>query len=66
MDYLLNIISENAKISYKEAFQKVFDTICCPESFDDKGIFSAKKYMKNIFDLDIIEEYNKFLEKMGQ
>lgn len=63
MDYLLKVISKKENIEYKEAFQKVFSTIGCPEGFNEEKEFDAKKYFKEVFDLDVVEEYDDFLEK---
>jgi hypothetical protein len=61
MDYLLKTISEKEDIEYKEAFQKVFSSICCPEGFDENKQFDAGKYFEEVFGLDIVEEYDNFL-----
>ncbi|HJX50175.1 MAG TPA: hypothetical protein VJ438_01800 [Candidatus Nanoarchaeia archaeon] len=64
MDYLLKVISKKEEIEYKEAFQKVFSTIGCPESFNEKKKFDSTKYFKEIFDLNILKEYNSFLKDL--
>ncbi|PJC45567.1 hypothetical protein CO037_00855 [Candidatus Pacearchaeota archaeon CG_4_9_14_0_2_um_filter_30_8] len=62
MNYLLKKISKKEKISYKESFQKMFNTIGNSENFNDNK-FDAKKFFSKTFGLDISKEYNSFLEK---
>lgn len=63
MDYLLKTISKKENVDYKEAFQKIFSTIGCLESFNENKQFDAKKYFTEIFNLDIEKEYISFLNK---
>ncbi|NCP72193.1 hypothetical protein GW835_02250 [archaeon] len=60
MDYLLKKISEKENISYKEAFQKMFNTIGNKDNFDDKNEFNAKNFFIKVFDLNIENEYIYF------
>lgn len=61
MNYIITKISKKENLSYKEAFQKVFSVIDCPESFEGiNNIFNMKKYFKNKFNIDIINEYKNF------
>jgi hypothetical protein len=62
MNHLLKAISEKEGIAYNAAFQRVFTTTGCPESFDSKGKFSAPRYFKEVFGLDLPAEYEGFLK----